>query len=122
MPEHSIIDTMSYRIDQKVGNHIYVYEVESYWDKDKKQPRQKRTYLGKKDPATGELVSTRKGYQCLDYGTYYFLSEVARKTDVQLLLKQIFLDKWQELLHCVFFEISEKKPLYLCKAWPLALI
>lgn len=117
MHQHSIIDTMSYRIDQKVGKHIYVYEVESYWDKDKKQPRQKRSYLGKKDPATGELVSTRKGYECLDYGSYYFLSEVARKSDVQLLLKQIFPDSWQELLHCVFFEISEKNPLYLCKPW-----
>jgi len=108
---------MSFRIEQKVGKHIYLYEVESYWDKEKKQPRQKRTYLGKKDPKSGELISTQKGYRSLDYGTYYFLNAISKKTDVQLLLRQIFPDTWQEILHCVFFEISEKKPLYLCKGW-----
>jgi len=108
---------MSFRIEQKVGKHIYLYEVESYWDKGKKQPRQKRTYLGKKDPQSGEVISTQKGYRSLDYGTYYFLNAISKKTDVQLLLRQIFPDTWQEILHCVFFEISEKKPLYLCKGW-----
>jgi hypothetical protein len=37
-----------------VKDHIYLYDVESYWDKEKKQSRQKRTYVGKKDPKTGE--------------------------------------------------------------------
>ena len=108
---------MSFQIEQKVGKHIYFYEVESYWDKEKKQPRQKRTYLGKKDPETGELVSTQRGYRSLDYGPFYFLNEISKKTDMQLLLKQVFPDTWAEILHCVFFEISEKKPLYLCKGW-----
>ena len=34
----------------------YVYESESYWDKDKKQPRSKRKLIGKIDEATGEIV------------------------------------------------------------------
>jgi len=108
---------MSFRIEQKVGKHVYVYQVESYWDKQKKQPRQKRTYVGKIDPATGALVSTQRGYRSLDYGPFYFLNELSKKTEVQLLLKQVFPDTWAEILHCVFFEISEKKPLYLCKPW-----
>jgi len=36
-----IINTMSYTVEQKIGNNIYVYEVESYWDPQKKQPRQR---------------------------------------------------------------------------------
>ena len=36
---------MSYTIEQKIGNHTYLYEVESYWDPEKKQPRQRRKYL-----------------------------------------------------------------------------
>ena len=36
---------MSYIIEQRIGNHTYLYEVESYWDREKKQPRQKRKYL-----------------------------------------------------------------------------
>jgi len=108
---------MSFRIEQKVGKHVYFYEVESYWDKSKKQPRQKRTFLGKKDPITGELISTHKGYSSLDYGNTYFLYEMAKQLNLHILLEQIFPDIWQELLTCVFFEISEKKALYLCKPW-----
>lgn len=36
----------------------YVYESESYWDKEKKQPRSKRTLIGKIDEETGEIVPT----------------------------------------------------------------
>lgn len=36
----------------------YVYESESYWDKEKKQPRSKRTLIGKIDEETGEVVPT----------------------------------------------------------------
>ena len=39
---------MSYIIEQKIKGKIYLYEVESYWDKEKKQPRQRRKYLGRK--------------------------------------------------------------------------
>lgn len=37
----------------------YVYESESYWDKEKKQPRNKRKLIGKIDDLTGEIVPTR---------------------------------------------------------------
>lgn len=36
----------------------YVYESESYWDKEKQQPRNRRKLIGKIDPATGEIVPT----------------------------------------------------------------
>ena len=40
----------------------YVYESQSYWDKELKQPRSKRVLIGKRDPKTGELIPTgRKG-------------------------------------------------------------
>jgi hypothetical protein len=38
----------------------YVYESESYWDKEKKQPRSKRTLIGKIDDETGEIIPTGK--------------------------------------------------------------
>jgi len=56
---------MSYTIEQKIGKHIYVYEVESYRDSEKKQPGQRRRYLGKKDPETGEIITPRKSKQLL---------------------------------------------------------
>ena len=36
----------------------YVYESESYWDKEKKQPRSRRRLIGKIDEETGEIVPT----------------------------------------------------------------
>jgi seryl-tRNA synthetase len=43
--------------DKRTGT-TYVYESESYWDKEKKQPRNKRTLIGKIDEVTGEIIPT----------------------------------------------------------------
>ena len=47
-----------YQIDKKTGAK-FAYESVSYWDKEKKQPRSKRKYLGKVDPETGEIIPSR---------------------------------------------------------------
>ena len=36
---------MAYRVERKVNGNIYLYETESYWDKEKKQPRQSKNYV-----------------------------------------------------------------------------
>jgi len=43
--------------DKRTGV-TYVYESESYWDKEKKQPRSRRKLIGKIDETTGEIVPT----------------------------------------------------------------
>lgn len=48
-----------YQIDKKTGIK-YAYESISYWDKEKKQPRSKRKYLGKVDPETGSIIPSKK--------------------------------------------------------------
>ena len=45
--------------DKRTGV-TYVYESESYWDKEKKQPRSHRKLIGKVDDATGEIIPTGK--------------------------------------------------------------
>ena len=47
-----------YQHDKRSGI-TYVYESESYWDKEKKQSRSKRRLVGKLDKETGEIVPTR---------------------------------------------------------------
>ena len=47
-----------YQTDKKTGTK-FAYESVSYWDKEKKQPRSKRKYLGKVDPETGEIIPSR---------------------------------------------------------------
>ena len=46
-----------YQTDKKTGIK-YAYESTSYWDKEKKQPRSKRTLIGRLDSETGEIVPT----------------------------------------------------------------
>ncbi|MCR5453048.1 MAG: hypothetical protein K6F00_10505 [Lachnospiraceae bacterium] len=43
--------------DKRTGI-TYVYESESYWDKEKQQPRAHRTLIGKLDEETGEIIPT----------------------------------------------------------------
>ena len=44
-----------YQTNKKTGI-TYAYESVSYWDKEKKQPRSKRQYIGRVDPETGEII------------------------------------------------------------------
>jgi hypothetical protein len=43
--------------DKRTGT-TYVYESESYWDKEKQQPRSRRKLIGKLDEQTGEIIPT----------------------------------------------------------------
>jgi len=38
----------------------YAYSSESHWNKEKKQSRSKRTYLGRVNPETGEIMKGRQ--------------------------------------------------------------
>lgn len=46
-----------YQTDKRSGI-TYAYESKSYWDKEKKQSRSKRTLIGRVDPQTGEIRKT----------------------------------------------------------------
>jgi transposase len=110
---------MSYLIEKRVGNSTYLYETTSYWDPEKKQPRQKRVYLGKKDPHTGEAVRPRQRLPRLakDYGNVYLLHQVADRIGLSPLLQRVFPADYRPLLALMFFDISEAQPLYLFPSW-----
>ncbi len=108
---------MSYIIEQKVGKHTYLYEAESYWDRVKGGPRQKRKYLGKKDPNTGKIIKTSKGYASYDYGGVYFLDKIAKKIGLERIVKKYFPQLCQQILVLTYFLILEAKPLYLAGPW-----
>ena len=45
------------QLDKRSGI-TYVYESVSYWDREKKQPRSRRTLIGRLDPETGKILPT----------------------------------------------------------------
>ncbi len=102
------------------NRQVYLYESTSYWDKDKKAPRTKMVYLGKEEPDTKEIVPPGREWAprvSRDYGNIFLLQRISAQIGLTEILKISFPDEWEKLLSCVFFEVSEGKPLYLCSTW-----
>lgn len=111
--------TMSYLIEKPVGKSVYLYEVTSVWDPQKKQSRQQRTYLGKKDPDTGQAVRVRtlRPRLAQDYGNVYLLRTLAERIGLSSLLEQVFSEDAATLFALACFEICEARPLYGFPSW-----
>lgn len=111
---------MAFLVEQTIKGATYVYRTEGYWDKEKKQCRHKRVCLGRKDPKTGEVIPSRSQIHprgCLDFGNYYLLHFIAQRSGLLNALEEVFPNFWQEIITCAFYELSERKPLYLCEPW-----
>jgi len=111
---------MTFRIEHKSGKQKYIYEVTSYWDKEKKQSRQKRTYIGKKDETTGETITplkSRKPKLCQDYGCTYLLDKIAERIKLKEALVRVFPNSYKEILGLAYYSICENKALYYYEEW-----
>jgi len=91
---------MSYIVHQKVKGKVYAYEAESYWDSEKKQPRQRRRYLGVVDK-DGKIVE--KNFQrdiksAKDYGPSYLLDKLAGEIQLRRKLVDAFGAQGEEIL------------------------
>ena len=53
------MSSITHHRDKKTGR-TYVYRVESYWDKEKKAPRNKQICLGRLDSKTGEIIPSKR--------------------------------------------------------------
>jgi transposase len=117
---------MSYVVEQKIRGHIYLYEVQAYWDSEKKQSRQKRRYLGKKDIASGELIPPRHQAQVIeeqappqvyDVGHLYLLKTLAQRCKLTSSLQMAFGAQSEVLLSLAYYQISESKAFHLYPHW-----
>ena len=127
---------MSYRGEQKIKGKTYVYEAVATWDAQNHRSKQKRTYIGTKDPDTGELIPNAQYYalyggapepanrsgnakavRSVDFGNIYFLHTIAENTGLQEILRDVFPEDWQEILACAWYSLCEQKALYLCEQW-----
>jgi len=108
---------MSFMVEQRVKGHIYLYNVDSYWDKEKKQSRQRRTFIGKKNPETGEVVPDDGIRDAREFGNVFLLKDIARRLGLTSDLTAVFPDTWKEILALAYYRICENKALYLCDNW-----
>lgn len=109
---------MSYIVEQKIHGKIYLYEASSYWDKDKKQSRQKRKYLGPKDAQ--DIVKKKKKSTNLvskNYGNINLLSRISKELGLTSILQKIFPNNYLEILALANYTISEGMPFYIFPHW-----
>jgi len=130
--------------DKRIGV-TYAYESTSYWDKEKKQSRAKRTLVGIVDPETDEIKPTTKKKrgstgapdalvhrepeaQEADtpwlyarrtfYGATYLLDKIGESTGVAYDLKACFPDTYKQILSIAYYLIMEdKNPLNRFPKW-----
>lgn len=123
-----------HQFDKRSGI-TYAYESVSYWDKEKKQSRCKRTLIGRVDIATGKIIPTRKKYETLDskpkqgpvptivttrsfFGTTYLFDEIGKQLGITADLKQCFPDTYKQIFSIAYYLIMEdKNPLSRFSKW-----
>lgn len=118
-------------IHRKKNGAAYVYSVESYWDKEKKAPRNKQVCLGRLDEETGEIIpSSRKARtekraaiapevmaNTKIYGPYILLMKLAKDVGLITALKESFPNIYEEILSLVFFLAHKGVALSRCERW-----
>ena len=70
----------------------YVYESESYWDKEKQQPRAHRRLIGKLDEETGDIIPTGRSGRRDANGEIKAIEEVLSDT-IKDLKEEVFNQK-----------------------------
>lgn len=116
-------------VNNKTGV-VYVYESTSYWDKNKKQARNKRVCIGKRDPVTGDLIPSKRfsSEQAADpstsltavsrvAGPHLILEEITRKHKIDKMLTRCFRDKSEIMLSLVYFLVHKGAALSRSEAW-----
>lgn len=133
---------MSSIIQSKSGKYVYLYESESYRDKNGKV-KNKRLIVGKVDPETGQHIykpeyieekgvdalkvsaqeqklysySDVKGSSVREYGVFYLLNDIAHQIGLINILSKVFPQTWKEMLNLVFYIVASGEPAMYCEDW-----
>lgn len=109
---------MSYTIEQKINGKVYLYKVTSYWDKKKKQARQKRVYIGPKSTKNRDKIKPKnKDLVSRNFGNIFLLNFLANRLGLTETLKALFPESYLDILALAFYEIMEASALYLFPYW-----
>lgn len=101
----------------------YVYESESYWDSEKKQPRSKRKLIGHVDPETGETVPNRTYSKEPSFartfvtGPHLLFDTVAGQIGLKKELYASLPKDADSILTCAYYMLSEGNALSRCEQW-----
>lgn len=109
----------------------YVYEVtKEYWDKEKKQMRNKQRCIGKLDPETGKFIPSKRLGRHVGpainpaitatttiTGPSLILQKVDKDLGLSKILKKIYPDYWAEIMSLAWYIVSTGKTLTHADIW-----
>lgn len=125
---------MAYRVHQtnKKTGITYVYEGVSFWDKEKKQARNKQVCIGKVDAGTGDFIPSKRftpeqaAVRDLSVtasaeivGPSIVLDAVTEQLGIEKLLKSCFPQDYQQILTMAYYLVARGGPLCHCEKWSL---
>jgi hypothetical protein len=110
----------------------YVYSVQSYWDKEKKAPRNKQVCIGKLDKATGEVIPSQRKRKPVEReasagisasarvaGPWLLLEKLSQQTGLSSLVQRCFPDHASEMMSLVYFIAQKGLPLSRSEPWSM---
>jgi transposase len=126
-------------VKNKRNGVTYVYESVGYWDKEKKQARNRRKCIGKLDPQTGEIIPSTKidladlasqarkrgpkptnNSQRRFYGATYLFDAIGEKLGVTRDLETYFPDIYRQILSMSYYLVLEdRNPMSRFPKWAL---
>jgi len=101
---------------KKINENYYLYRISSYWDKEKKRSRKvTQKYLGVitqdglKKSKQEQIIENIKNISVKKFGASNFLLEM--NPDIPEKLKNIFPEKWKEILLFSLFRLLHNSPI-----------
>ncbi len=122
---------MSYRVNHvnKKTGVTYVYEAVSFWDKKRKQSRNKQVCIGKLDPKTGKFIPSKRlsieevlrnpaiTASSEVVGPSIVLNAISERLSIAKLLKSSFPETYKQILTMAYYLAFQGGPLSHCEAW-----
>lgn len=123
---------MVYRVHQtnKASGITYVYEGISFWDKEKKQARNKLICIGKLDVETGDFIPSKRSspeqaaardpavtVTAEIIGSSIVLDDITKRLGLESLLKSCFPNEYSQILTMAYYLVSRGAPLSHCGTW-----
>ncbi|GAB6277470.1 MAG: hypothetical protein SAMD01599839_20100 [Rectinema sp.] len=129
---------MAFRINHlnKKTGVTYVYEEVSFWDKEKKQSRNKQVCIGKLDPVTKEYIPSKRlqpgsantanapsedplpsKVTATIVGPSIILDAFAKRLGLEKLLKAAFPDSYRQILSMAYYLTAQGGALSQCEGW-----
>jgi transposase len=122
--------SLTHHHNKKTGV-TYVYSVESYWDKEKKAPRNRQVCIGKLDKVTGKVIPSKRKRKVIERaavapgisasvriaGPFMLLEKLSEETGIAALVKQCFPEHHEMMMSLIHFIVHKGLPLSRSESW-----